>query len=78
MAVVVAGNFGLRLVVNKDDHFDFAKPANNFIAVTREHVSWGYFDFRKRGEPAEQGYESVPVDWGVTSERKKGFFGLVY
>ena len=65
------------VVINEDDHFDFGKPENNFIAATREHVSWGYFDFRKQGEKPEDGYQSVPVDWGITSERKKGFFGLL-
>jgi hypothetical protein len=24
-----------------------------------------------------QGYQSVPVDWGINSERKKGFFNLL-
>jgi hypothetical protein len=23
------------------------------------------------------GFQSVPVDWGINSERKKGFFNLV-
>jgi hypothetical protein len=24
-----------------------------------------------------EGYQSVPVDWGINSERKKGFFRLM-
>jgi hypothetical protein len=27
------------------------------------------------GEEFEDGFQSVPVDWGITSERKKAFFG---
>ena len=30
-----------------------------------------------RVEGFAEGYQSVPVDWGISSERKKGFFGLV-
>ncbi|MGF1636503.1 MAG: hypothetical protein ACFCUU_05475 [Cyclobacteriaceae bacterium] len=65
------------IVNNEDDHFDFEKPMNNFVASTSSYVSWGYFDYRKADEPFEVGYQSVPVDWGITSDRKKGFFNLV-
>jgi hypothetical protein len=43
----------------------------------KEHVSWGFFDFRMKGEGFDDGYQSVPVNWGLSSERKKGFFGLL-
>ena len=63
---------------NEDDHFDFDKPVNNFTAAVGEYAGWGYFDYRMKGETAfEEGYQSVPVSWGITSERKKGFFGLL-
>jgi hypothetical protein len=65
------------IVINEDDHFDFDKPLNNFIAATKEHVSWGYFDYRMKGEGFEQGYQSMPADWGIHSARKKGFFDLL-
>ena len=65
------------IVVNEDDHFDFDKPQNNFLAATKEHVSWGYFDFRMKDEGFNQGYQSVPVDWSIGSERKKQFFELL-
>ena len=64
------------IVINEDDHFDFDKPMNNFIAATKEHVSWGYFDYRMKDEGFEQGYQSLPVDWGINSNRKKGFFTI--
>jgi hypothetical protein len=28
-------------------------------------------------ESFENGYQSVPVDWGISSERKKQFFNLL-
>jgi len=65
------------IVINEDDHFDFDKPINNFIAATQEHGSWGFFDYRMKDEKFEDGYQSVPVDWGTNSDRKKGFFGLL-
>jgi hypothetical protein len=68
---------GKPIVINEDDHFDFDKPDNNFIAATRAHVSWGFFDYRMKDEKFEDGYQSVPVDWKISSARKKAFFGLL-
>lgn len=65
------------IVVNEDDHFEFDKADNNFMACTREHVSWGFFDFRMPGEGFHEGYQSVPVNWGISSNRKTGFFELL-
>ncbi|HKH62731.1 MAG TPA: hypothetical protein VKA49_17935 [Flavitalea sp.] len=65
------------IVVNEDDHFDFDKPQNNFLAATKEHVSWGFFDYRMKDEGLNQGYQSLPVDWSIGSERKKQFFELL-
>jgi hypothetical protein len=68
---------GQPIVFNEDDHFDFDKPYNNFIAATKAHASWGYFDYRMKDEPFADGYQSMPADWGINSDRKKGFFGLL-
>ncbi len=65
------------VVVNEDDHFEFAKADNNFMACTREHGSWGFFDFRMPGEGFDEGYQSVPVNWNIGSPRKTGFFELL-
>ncbi len=62
------------IVFNEDDHFDFEKPANNFVAAVRAGASWGYFDYRMKDEGPADGYQSVPVDWGIKSPRKKAFF----
>lgn len=65
------------IVINEDDHFDFDKPDNNFTAAVKERISWGYFDYRMKGEGFDEGYQSVPVNWGLSSERKRGFFKLL-
>jgi hypothetical protein len=63
------------IVFNEDDHFDFDRPQNNFTAAISEHASWGYFD------PGESnyrdGYQCPPVNWGINTERKRGFFNLL-
>ncbi len=76
-ARAVPGYRPMPVLVNEDDHFDFDKPHNNFTAAVGEYASWGYFDFRTKGEGFDDGYQSVPVNWGVSSPRKKGFFALV-
>ena len=65
------------ILFNEDDHYDFDQPMNNFVAATSMRASWGLFDYRRRNEPFEEGYQSVPADWGINSERKKGFFNLL-
>jgi hypothetical protein len=73
----VAGYTPKPILFNEDDHFDFEKPANNFTAAVSEHASWGFFDYRMRGEGYDDGYQSVPVNWRISSERKRGFFRLL-
>jgi hypothetical protein len=65
------------VVFNEDDHYGYEKPENNFVNAVRSYASWGYFDFRRPDEGFEEGYQSVPVDWGINSTRKKEFFNLV-
>lgn len=62
------------IVFNEDDHFDFNEPVNNFVNATKAYASWGYFDFRMKDEGFDEGYQSVPVNWQISSDRKKGFF----
>jgi hypothetical protein len=65
------------ILFNEDDHFDFDEPRNNFIAAVGEGASWGYFDYRMKDEGFDEGYQSVPVNWGISSPRKRGFFRLL-
>ena len=73
----VDGYRPMPIVFNEDDHFDFDKPSNNFAAAVAAGASWGYFDYRMKGEGFDEGYQSVPVNWGISSQRKRGFFSLV-
>ena len=68
---------GQPIVSNEDDHYDFDEAENNFVAAISSYASWGYFDFRRADEPFEDGFQSVPVDWTISSERKKAFFEKV-
>ncbi len=66
------------ILVNEDDNCNFDRENNNCTAAVEEYVSWGFFDFRYKGETdIKEGYQTVPVDWGIDSERKQGFFNLV-
>jgi hypothetical protein len=65
------------ILFNEDDHFDFDQPDNNMLAAVSRYASWGYFDFRMKGEGFDEGYQSVPVNWGISSARKRGFFDLL-
>jgi hypothetical protein len=65
------------ILFNEDDHYDFDKEENNFVSAVKGYASWGFFDFRRKDESFENGYQSVPVDWGINSERKKEFFNFV-
>jgi hypothetical protein len=71
------GYRAMPIVVNEDDHFDFDKPGNNFTAAVGEYASWGYFDYRMRGEHFDDGFQSVPVNWTISSPRKRAFFELL-
>jgi hypothetical protein len=73
----VDGYRPMPILFNEDDHFNFDKPVNNFAAAVGEYASWGYFDYRMKGEGFDEGYQSVPVNWKTRSDRKKGFFKLL-
>ena len=73
----VAGFRGQPILFNEDDHFAFEAGDNNMLAALDRYAGWGYFDYRMAGEGHAEGYQSVPVDWGINSERKRGFFSLL-
>ena len=71
----VPGYRTMPILFNEDDHFNFDQPMNNMVAAVSEYASWGYFD---PGKPDyREGYQSPPVNWGLSSERKKAFFALL-
>jgi hypothetical protein len=69
--------FTLNLQGGSPQGYSSAQPMNNFVAALSERASWGFFDFRMKGEGYDEGYQSVPVNWGISSARKRGFFGLL-
>jgi hypothetical protein len=71
---VAPGYKPMPILFNEDDHEDFGQPQNNFASAVAARVSWGWFDFRRKGEALEEGYQSPPVNWGIASARKKAFF----
>jgi hypothetical protein len=71
----VKGYRSMPILFNEDDHFDFDQPMNNFAAALSEYCSWGYFDPGK--SDYADGYQCPPVNWGLSTERKKAFFGLL-
>lgn len=70
----VPGYRPMPVLFNEDDHENFDQPANNFAAAIAGHVSWGWFDYRRKGESHKEGYQSPPVHWGLSSARKRAFF----
>ncbi len=81
---LVEGYRPMPILFNEDDHYDFDQPVNNMLNAMRAGASWGYFDFRKRGETLggsieafAEGFQSIPVDWRISSPRKRQFFGLL-
>jgi hypothetical protein len=71
------GYRGQPILFNEDDHFDFGQEDNHLLAALSQYASWGYFDYRMEGEGFEEGHQSVPVDWSIRSERKRGFYRLL-
>jgi len=47
------------------------------VAALKTYASRGFLDFRRDGESHNEGYQSVPVDWRINSERKMSFFEKV-
>ena len=47
---------------------------SRMVQATFDDASWGYFDYRMQSEGFDDGYQSVPANWGISSPRKKAFF----
>ncbi len=65
------------VIFNEDDHYAYDQEDYNLKAALESYASWGYFDYRRDGENFEDGFQSVPVDWSINSERKKAFFDQI-
>ncbi len=67
-----AGDWPMPILFNEDDHYDFDTLTNNFRAAIDEYASWGYFDYRMKGESFDDGYQSVPVNWRTQQPAEAG------
>ncbi|MDH7598225.1 MAG: hypothetical protein QHH07_01150 [Sedimentisphaerales bacterium] len=71
------------IVINEDDspwrypEQGLDEEGNNFVICIANYASWGYFDFRQAGEGFDEGFQSVPVNWQISSQRKRAFFKLL-
>ena len=71
----VPGYRPMPILFNEDDHYDFDRPYNNFIAAVSKGASWGCLDIGENNY--RDGYQSPPVTWGLSTERKRAFHRLV-
>lgn len=73
------------LVNNEDDipwrneDQGWGEKGNNFVASVKSYTGWGYFDFRQPDERHDfnLGFQGLPVNWQISSERKRDFFQLL-
>ena len=66
------------IVINEDDNYAFESDTSHFEIAIKNHISWGFFDYRRKGvSDLREGFQSVPVDWSINSENKKAFFNKV-
>jgi hypothetical protein len=63
---------GQPILFNEDDHFNFDKPRSHLMSALANYASWGYFD--PGANNYRDGYQSPPVNWPITTERKRNFF----
>ncbi|MDA0711543.1 MAG: hypothetical protein O3B73_15190 [bacterium] len=71
---LVLGYHPMPILFNEDDHYGFEKPMNNFVAAVSKYASWGCLDIGENNYV--DGYQSAPVNWGLSTARKEGFHRL--
>ncbi len=72
------------IVNNEDDqpwrveNQGWSESGNNFVEAVKNYASWGYFDFRLASEHHDHnmGYQSIPANWHITTDREISFFDL--
>ena len=64
-------------VFNEDDHTDFDAPDNHLFAAMGRNASWGFFDYRRKGEDFGACYQSMLTSWRINTARKRAFFELI-
>ena len=73
-------------LVNNEDDIPWRNPdqgwgehGNNFTASIKSYTGWGFFDFRLPSENNDYnlGFQSIPVNWQISSDRKRSFFNML-
>lgn len=71
------------IVFNEDDNHGFDQPTNDLISAVEHHASWGLYDpgagaggYHTRGNYID-GFQNVPINWTINTERKRAFFKLL-
>ena len=54
------------------DGFSFGEEPNHLSAAIDRYASWGYYD--KGQTDYERGFQCVPVNWEISTDRKRAFF----
>lgn len=74
----IIGDRKMPIAINEDDNYAFESDTSHFEIAIKNHISWGYFDYRRQGvTDMKEGFQSVPVDWSINSDNKKAFFNKV-
>lgn len=76
---------GKPIVNNEDDRpwrtqeQGWDEYGNNLAVSVQNFSSWGFFDFRLEEENTlfNEGYQSLPINWQISSPRKQAFFDQV-
>jgi len=63
------------ILFNEDDHYGFDRPVTNMSAAIESGASWGYYD--QGDNDYRDGFQSPPVDWGISTGRTRAFFKAV-
>jgi hypothetical protein len=63
------------ILFTEDQACNFDQPNNNMLAAARSYASWGFLDVGENNY--RDGYQSPPVNWGINTTPKQGFFRLV-
>jgi hypothetical protein len=63
------------VLINEDPNFHFERPTNQILTSVGEYVSWGYYDQGQNNY--QDGFQSPPVNWTLSSDNKRQFFAKV-
>lgn len=68
---------GQPILFNEDPSSDLSAEENHLTAAVMAGAGWGLLDIRAPGEGFSEGFQGVPADWSIGSDRKRRFFDLV-